>query len=276
MHYIENNLEKTIDLKEASKIAVSSEFQFKRIFTFLSGMTLSEYIRKRRLTLAATELQREESKVIDVALRYGYSSPDAFARAFERFHGVLPSEVKQKPHTIKAFPMLFFRLTIQGGREMNYRIETTGAFQVVGLRSELLIENGEVISDYGVAMEGLTDPLMEEFSDLSNTSPRGLIHVTLDDEEALDKGHLVQFIGAAVSGDYIGSFEKTKVPPLTWAIFEIEGEWELVEKEWLRIYSGWLPSSTYELVSGPTIVPSEEEQTEIWIPVKEKEETEGK
>lgn len=267
MHYIEANLNQKMDLKEISKIALSSEFQFKRIFSFLSGMTLSEYIRKRKLTVAAMQLQKKNVKVIDVAMRYGYSSPDAFSRAFETFHGVLPSEVKRKPHTIKSIPMMTFRLTIEGGKEMNYRIETKDAFQVVGLKTELNMENGVLTPDYGAVMEKLTDDLAEEFFELSDTEPTGVIHVTVDYEEDFDNGRLDHYIGAAVSSDYSGAFEKMNVPALTWAVFEIVGEWEVIDKEWQRIYSEWLPSSNYELMSGPTIIASKNDFTEIWIPI---------
>jgi len=270
MFYIENHLEGTIDLKELAEVAWSSEYQFKRIFSFLSGMTLSEYIRKRRLTLAATALQKDNAKVIDVANRYGYSSPDAFSRAFEKFHGILPSKVNQNPHTLKAVPRMTFRLTIEGGKELQYRIEEKNAFQIVGLKTELIMKDGKLSPDYGEVMKQLTDDLAEKMIELSDTTPRGVIHATMEDQMEFTDGALEHYIGAAVSNDYSGDFAKRDVPALTWAVFEVKGEWEVVDEEWKRIYSEWLPSSNYELVNEPTILASKDELSEVWIPVEEK------
>nr|WP_281244567.1 AraC family transcriptional regulator [Thermoflavimicrobium dichotomicum] len=128
LNYIEENLTNDIDFKEVARLAFCSEYHFKRMFSFLAGITLSEYIRRRRLTLAAFELINSDKKIIDIAIKYGYSSPDSFTRAFQNLHGVTPSEARNNGQLLKAYPRMFFQLSIKGGSEMNYRIEEKDAF----------------------------------------------------------------------------------------------------------------------------------------------------
>lgn len=125
--YIEEQLAGEIDFGEVERLAWCSEYHFRRMFSFLAGVTLSEYIRRRRLTLAAFELGDSDVTVIDTALKYGYSSPDAFTRAFHSLHGITPTEARSSGQPLKAYPRLTFQITIRGGNEMNYRIEEKGA-----------------------------------------------------------------------------------------------------------------------------------------------------
>lgn len=271
MEYIESHLDQKIDMKEVAKKALSSEYEFKRIFSFLSGMTLSDYIRKRRLTLAAMALQKGGAKVIDVANQYGYSSPDAFSRAFERYHHILPSEVRTRTHTLKSCPMMTFRLTIEGGEEMNYRIEEKSEFKVAGYCTEMIMEENQLKPSYDEVLEKLTDERVEELTDLSDREPSGVIHVTTDYRQLSEQTEAFNhYIGAAVSKDYSGNKETHDIKASTWAVFEIEGDWESVEKEWMRIYSEWLPSSNYDLIEGAEILASKENSSEVWIQVKKK------
>lgn len=111
--YIEDHLTGPVDYKEVAKIACCSEYHFTRMFSFLAGIPLSEYIRRRRLTLAALELNSSDHKVIDIALKYGYASPDSFARAFQSVHGINPSEARSHGQSLKAYPRMTFQLTIK-------------------------------------------------------------------------------------------------------------------------------------------------------------------
>jgi len=131
MEYIEEHLTEDIDFSEISKIACCSEYHFKRMFSFLSGIGLSEYIRRRRLTLAALDLRDESLRIIDIAVKYGYDSDDSFSRAFRAMHGVLPSEVRKSNIQLKAYPRMTFQLSINGGCEMKYRIVEKGPFNIV-------------------------------------------------------------------------------------------------------------------------------------------------
>jgi len=136
MTYIEKNLMYDIDINQISQIAGCSEYHFRRMFSFLAGMPLGEYIRRRRLSLAGTLLQSGEEKVIDVALKSGYESPESFCKAFQAMHGVNPSQAKKGDVSLKAFPPMSFQLTISGGIEMDYRIVEKEAFQIVRFQKE--------------------------------------------------------------------------------------------------------------------------------------------
>src|SRR5690625_5197382 len=119
MEYIEDNLYGNIDIREAARLARSSEYHFRRMFSFVAGVPVSEYVRRRRLTLAAQELQQTKDTVEEIAQKYGYSSPDAFTRAFQALHGINPSQAKEN-HLLKACPRMTFYLTIKGRIEMDY------------------------------------------------------------------------------------------------------------------------------------------------------------
>jgi AraC family transcriptional regulator len=133
LSYIEENLTNEIDLKTVTRVACCSEFHFKKMFSFLSGVSLTEYIRRRRLTQSAYELIHSPMKIIDIAVKYGYSSPDSFSRAFQVLHGVTPSEARQNSQFLKSYPRMTFQLTIKGGNEMNVRIVEKEAFSIVEL-----------------------------------------------------------------------------------------------------------------------------------------------
>jgi AraC family transcriptional regulator len=146
--YIEENLTHEIDFKEVARLAFCSDYHFKRMFSFLAGITLSEYIRRRRLTLAAFELTNSHIRIIDVAMKYGYSSADSFTRAFQGLHGVTPSQARNNGQSLKAYPQMTFQLSIKGGSEMKYRIEEKAAFHIVGIKKRVPIvfqgENTEI------------------------------------------------------------------------------------------------------------------------------------
>jgi len=133
MNYIETNLADNISYDDIAQIACCSTYHFQRMFPFLTGISLSEYIRRRRLTSAAIELQTTDVKVIDVALKYGYQSPEAFARAFKNLHGIMPTSAREQGVSLKAYPRISFHISIKGDVEMNYRIEQRGAFEMFGV-----------------------------------------------------------------------------------------------------------------------------------------------
>ncbi|MDR3541523.1 MAG: AraC family transcriptional regulator [Desulfosporosinus sp.] len=139
--YIEENLAGDIDIKAVAKIVVCSEYQFQRMFAFITDVPLSEYIRRRRHTLAAFELQRTDAKVIDLALKYGYDSPISFSRAFRKLHGVTPTTVRRIGTKLKAYPPISFHISVKGDVETNYRIEEKQAFSVFGVEEIFSTEN---------------------------------------------------------------------------------------------------------------------------------------
>lgn len=131
INYIEEHLTEELDLNEVSKIACCSTFHFQRMFSYIADVPLSEYIRRRKMTRAAFDLQSGNEKVIDVALKYGYNSPTAFNRAFQGVHNITPSEAKHNGVRLKAFPPISFKITIKGEVEMNYRVDKKEAFKIV-------------------------------------------------------------------------------------------------------------------------------------------------
>lgn len=131
LDYVEEHITGPIDYEEAARRACSSSFHFQRVFSVLCGFTLGEYIRLRRLTLAGSELAGSDEKVIDVALKYGYDTPESFSRAFTRFHGITPSQARSSGAVLKSFSRLSVKLILSGGNIMDYRIETKEAFKLV-------------------------------------------------------------------------------------------------------------------------------------------------
>ncbi|NEU64196.1 AraC family transcriptional regulator [Paenibacillus sp. ALJ109b] len=280
LSYIEENLMDSVDMKEVARIACCSEYHFTRMFSFLSGITLSEYIRRRRLTLAALELSRNDSKVIDVALKFGYTSPDSFARAFQSLHGVTPSEAKNHGPSLKAFPRMTFQLTIQGGSEMNYRIEDKEPFRIVGISKKVPIVFNGVNPDIAAMYQRLTPELIETIKGLSNVQPLGIISASahFSEERMEEKGELDHYIGAATTQEAPEGLAQLEVPASTWAVFTSIGPFPgTLQDVWGRIYSEWFPSSDYELSEGPEILWNEHKDTtslqyrsEIWIPIQKR------
>ena len=139
--YIEQNLDKDISINDISKQACISPYYFQKGFTMLCGYTIGEYIRNRRLSVAAYELLNGDSKIIDIALKYGYDSPDSFTKAFTRFHGATPIAIRNKNATIKDFTPLKINLILNGGNTINYRIEEKDSFKVIGLKRNIEYKN---------------------------------------------------------------------------------------------------------------------------------------
>ncbi|WP_413377720.1 AraC family transcriptional regulator [Alkalihalobacillus sp. 1P02AB] len=143
IEYIESRLQEKIEIEEVAKITHFTKFHYQRMFYMLTGVTVAEYIRRRRLTLAAQELLSSKEKVIDVAIKYRYDSPEAFTRAFRKLHGVSPSQVRKNGIKLSAYPKISFQLQIKGAIDMNYQILEKGKMEVVGKSIRMGTENGE-------------------------------------------------------------------------------------------------------------------------------------
>lgn len=280
LKYIEENLTNEIDFKMVARLAQCSEYHFKRMFSFLAGIPLSEYIRRRRLSLAAFELNKSNIKIIDVAIKYGYSSPDSFTRAFQNLHGVTPSEARNNGQQLKAYPLMTFQLSIRGGNEMNYRIEQKEAFNIVGIMKRVPIIFGGENPEITAMWKSLTMGKIDQLKKLSNVEPKGMIQVSTNFSEGRmeEKGELDQYIGVATTKESHENFSKFEVPALTWAVFDSIGPFpSTLQETWGRIYSEWFPSSGYQVIEGPEILSiknkdltSPSVKSEIWIPVSKK------
>lgn len=278
MDYIENNLTDNIDYWEIARIACCSEYHFRRLFPYVSGISLSEYIRRRRLTLAAFDLQKSKKNVAEIAVKYCYNSPDAFTRAFRKWHGITPAKARNDGESLKAFPKMSFQLSIKGGTEMNYRIKEKQKFNIIGFKKRVPIQFEGVNPEIESMWKNFDDSTMQKLKKLSNVEPLGMIQASANFSESRmeEKGELDHYIGVATTEESRNDrFVKLEVPSLLWAIFESIGPFpETLQETWGRIYSEWLPSSTYEVTEGPEILWNESKDTssqtfksEIWIPV---------
>ncbi|CCC84568.1 uncharacterized HTH-type transcriptional regulator ydeE [Paenibacillus polymyxa M1] len=280
IRYIEENLTNEIDFKEVARLAYCSEFHFKRMFSFLAGATLSEYIRRRRLTLAAFELKDSNVKVIDIAIKYGYNSPDSFTRAFQNLHGLTPSEARINGRSLKAYPRMTFQLSIKGGSEMNYRIEEKGAFRIVGIQKRVPIIFNGVNPEIAAMWESLDGETINNLKRISNVEPMGLLSASTNFSEGRmeEKGGLDHYIGVATTKECPDNLTQLEVAASTWAVFEAIGSFpDTLQDVWGRIYSEWFPSSNYEQIEGPEILWNESKditsptfKSEIWIPILKK------
>ena len=278
LEYIEASLNEEPDLRRAAQIAGCSEYQFSRLFSFLAGASLSEYIRARRLSLAALELQQDGVKVIDLALKYGYTSPDAFARAFQRLHGIAPAAARKPGAALKSVPRLTFQLTLRGGTLMDYRIIEKEAFAIAGIHRRVRLQYEGVNPEISALWTSLTPEDIADLKQRSSAEPRGLISASTGFDDRLQEGSsLDQWVGAVVAATAdAGRWDLLPVAAGWWAVFSVAGEFpQALQNVWGRIYSEWLPGSGYELVPGPEMLWTEGPHTEkpdykseIWIPVR--------
>ena len=280
LSYIEEHLEDDIDYAKIAKLTYCSEYHFKRMFSFLAGISLSEYIRRRRLTLAALDLKNCDLRIIDIAVKYGYESADSFSRAFQSMHGILPSEARGEKQQIKAYPRMTFQLSIKGGCEMNYRIVEKESFKVVGFKKRVPIIFNGVNPEISKMYEMLTPEIISDLKMLSDIEPFGFISASANFSEGRmdEKGDLDHYIGVATVSNDTTIYDELKIDAGTWAVFESVGPFpNTLQDIWGRIYSEWFPSSGYEAMEGPEILWHESKdmsnpkyRSEIWIPIIKK------
>jgi AraC family transcriptional regulator len=276
LRYIDDNLASDINFDEVARLACCSEYHFRRMFSFLAGMPLSEYIRHRRLSLAAMELRNGDVKIIDLAMKYGYESPDSFSRAFQRLHGVTPTQARNKEVALKAVPPMTFRLSIQGAEDMEYRIVQKDAFYFVGIKKRVSLQYEGVNPEIAAMWDSLTPDGIKALKALSNVEPTGLLSASLNFTEGRAEGtYLDQYIGVATTEANSDRWEVLAVPASTWAVFTARGKFpDTLQNVWGRIFSEWFPMSGYEISEGPELLWNEGKDTsspdyhsEIWIPV---------
>lgn len=266
--YIEENLAGEIDYEQLGRIACCSSYHFQRMFSYMAGMPLSEYIRRRRMSLAAVDLQGGDAKISDVAAKYGYSSPTAFNRAFQSIHGIAPSAVRAEGVSVKSFPPITFRIIVKGVGEMNYRIETKEAFRITGVSVPL---EKEIEKNFAVIpskwQEISVNGTLQRLIQMMDTEPMGVLGVsTCNGEEAWR-----YYIAVSSSKEGEG-LEEYIVPAATWAIFPGEGTNESIQELERRIVTEWLPTSGYEYADAPDIEvyispDPQNAKYEVWIPV---------
>lgn len=268
--YIEQNLTEKLDFEVIASKAYISNFYFQKIFGVLCGMTLGEYIRCRRLAEAGNELCATHAKVIDIALKYGYDSPDSFTKAFTKFHGITPSSARQQGATLKSFAPLHIKLTLEGGDIMDYRIEQLEEMVIIGKKYRVNYDNA-----YSTIPNFWLDYLSSGLEKLVK-SPFGVCVSNQNDKTGFD-----YYIGDLYNAksEIPEGFELYTIPAYTWSKFTCKGKLPTALQEVnTKIWSQWVPTNKeFELASSINIEmytdgnsQSDDYISEIWVPVKRK------
>jgi AraC family transcriptional regulator len=285
LDYIEANLAGEIDYAEAAKIACCSLFHFQRMFMVILGNTPAEYVRKRRLTLAARELTSTDAKVIDVALKYGYDSPDSFTRAFRSVHGITPQAAREPGVKLAAFPRVSFNIILKGGIDMDYKIIDKPAFDVVGKAKRISLVNGENFravpqfwdefiqaKHYDVLMKltgGKAGPV-------TGADSLGVCYFSGDEKNMQEFSY---GIGVEKPDKTVpAGFDVIHIPAATWAIFESVGPMpKAIQDVTVKIFQEWFPSTGYEHDSKPELevyLPGDPNKPDyhcqVWMPIVKK------
>jgi AraC family transcriptional regulator len=275
--YMEKHMEEQLDIEEVAKAAYSSTFHFQRMFNMLTGMTVAEYMRKRKLTLAAQELAMSSAaRVLDVALKYGYDSPESFAKAFRRVHGITPSAAREPGANLKAYPRISFHLSLKGDKDMDYRIVERKEYEVVGKLITVSYKDGEnlrrIPEFWG---ECYKDGTVEKLCAVSGG--KDMLGICMDMEfEEEQMSYMIAIENDGISTD--SSLTTRKIPAANWAVFASIGPLPgAIQKVWERVFQEWLPATGYEHAEAPELevyplgdTTAEDYRCEAWIPVVKK------
>lgn len=266
IEYMEGHLTEEVTLAEIAEQVHLSAYHFQRAFSLLTGLSPAEYLRKRRLSQAGADLAGGGEKVIDVALKYGYDSPESFAKAFTRFHGVSPMQVK-KGSPVQFMNRFTVRLTIEGGCLMEYKIEKWDAMDLIVRAKEFHAETCE---------QEIPKFWDEYYANEDYRKVPGYLGICAQEKT---KGDVFRYCIGCNAADVEGvpeGFERLHIPAYTWAVFKCVGPTpEAIQAMWERIYKEWLPVSDYELIPDyeienylPGDPTARDYVSEICIPVK--------
>ncbi len=290
INYIEDHITEELDYEEIARKSFSSAFHFQRVFSILCGYTLGEYIRNRRLTLAGMELASTHGRVIDVACKYGYESPESFAKAFQKFHGLTPSQARSNGAMLKSFSRLSIKISLEGGSIMNYRIEENPGMLLTGYKRRFTgSPNDKQDQDHNFACETrLEQAILEGLSREHETIYQLLTNF---DADGYDFYYAYQFPAWALKDlqdlpeDMAARFEHINVPAGMYLVCETERckfPTAEVDQLWQKAVSEWLPTSGYVLRDAPEIDvihwywdPENEARNhsrycEVWLPIEKK------
>jgi len=276
--YIEEHLTQKIDFDKVAAESFSSSYHFQRVFSILCGYTLGEYIRLRRLTLAGAELSSGKEKVIDIAFKYGYESPDSFAKAFQKFHGISPSQARADGKMLKSFSRLSIKISLEGGSTMNYRIEEKPSIILAGHRTKCSGSPTNTDNTHLKTQEHWLSSrvLQKEMKAIRKDN----IPIWYDLYSDFTDNDFSHYIAVETDAEIIeNSLKILKIPAHTYAIFETE-HCDSPDEHWAalmkKIVSEWLPNTEYIISNHPQINkqyfasdPSKR-YMEIWIPIEKK------
>ncbi len=265
MDYVEAHLREEVAPQEIARIMACPYPVFQRSFIQITGIPLSEYIRRRRLTCAAYDIRSTDVRIVDLALTYGYESPDAFAVAFKRLHGIAPAAARRPDTELKFFSRLYFTLSIKGVHEMDYKVIERDAFQVAGIRHT---------TPYGGGTWGIVkgDGSMEKMQNIAGSAPSLGLCFGFGEDGSND-----YMVGFPCEGDVAAWLDRYAYPKAQWLMFTAEGSIEenALGATWGRIYGEFLPQSEYKQADLPTIEnylvwdeATKYCKVEIWIPIE--------
>lgn len=272
--YMEEHLLDEVTIGAIAKQANSSVFHFQRVFSVLTGMAVGDYLRKRRLTLAAHELVSGSTKIIDLAYKYGYDTPEAFAKAFRRQHGITPSEARKNKGKLQSYNRLVIQVNLKGAEPMNYKVVEKETFQVVGIKQEFSVATEENLTGIPKMWEEVnSDGTSELLIQHNNGELKALLGVCADfgDKKSMD-----YWIAAAREGETPAGLGRLEIPASKWGVFEVHGAMpDAMQKVWKQIYTEWFPSNPYEPAGTAELevypagdAYSADYYSEIWIPLK--------
>lgn len=276
--YIEEHLAEEIDVAGLTSGLGTTEYHVRRMFSSLAGMPLSEYIRRRRMTVAAADVIGG-GDLLGTAVRFGYGSTEAFNRAFRAVHGVSPADVRRDGGPLRTQPQLRFRLTIEGNTTMDTRIADHPAFRLVGHTARVPLIHEGPNPHIQAHIASLPESEHLRLKALSNTEPAGLLQVSADvDPDYAEGSELTYLHGVAVSdGTPVPEdLDAIDVAAGTWAVFRTTGPYPAaLQSTWAATAADWFPSNPWRLRPGPSVVAILDRAadfstatTELWLPVE--------
>ena len=279
--HIETHLTDEVDIAALARRGGTTEYHLRRMFSSLAGMPLSEYVRRRRMTIAATDLVSGDD-ILTVATRFGYGSAEAFGRAFRAVHGVNPSTVRRDGGPLRAQPHLRFRLSVEGRTPMDTRIIDRPAFRLVGHAARVPLIHAGVNPHIQAHVAALPAREHERLKALSDTEPSGILQITDDvDPDDAEGTELTYLHGVAIGADspVPGDLDVIDVPAGAWAVFRSSGDYPTaLQDTWAATATEWFPSNPWRLRPGLSIVAVLERAAdfrtatcELWLPVEREE-----
>ncbi|AJF69335.1 AraC family transcriptional regulator [Streptomyces vietnamensis] len=281
LDHIERCLEaeagREVDVAEVARIAMTSEYHFRRLFSALAGIPLSVYVRRRRMTLAGAEVLGGERTLLDVAVRYGYGSGEAFARAFRSVHGIGPGEARRTGATLTAQPRMSFRVVVEGSTAMRYRIVEKEAFRVVGRKARVPLVHEGVNAAAAAHVQSLDEQAIVRMKELADGEPEGVLSAVVHLTDSREEGAEVDYwIGVAAGPEAAAEeLDALDVPAGTWAVFDNHGPYPSALQElWRDVFTQWFPSNPYASRPGPELLRTQpveigaETDSQLWIPVE--------
>ncbi|WP_339169276.1 AraC family transcriptional regulator [Paenibacillus sp. FSL R5-0341] len=271
IQYMEDHLLENMTTEQIAAQAHISPFHFQRTFAILTDVTVAEYIRRRRLTLAAHELLQSDIKIIDLALKYGFDTPESFSKAFRRQHGIAPSEARKNSNAVQSYNRLVIQVSLQGAEPMKYKIVEHPEFTLVGVEQTFSYADGEHLQGMGkMWQEVWTSGTEDRLFELNNGDIQGLLGVVVDQNEIQEK-QMQYWIATTYDGEVPEELSSFTMPASKWSVFEVEGPMpESMQLLWKQIISEWFPSNPYEHAYMPEleVYPGPNQPPQIWIPIK--------